>query len=45
VFLFGDLDGELVRIPRLIGAGIILAILVVAHLWFLRRARRSRDGG
>jgi hypothetical protein len=44
LYLFGDdPDGELVRIPRLIGAGILLAILVVAHLWFLRRARRSRD--
>lgn len=41
LYLFGDdPDGKLVRLPRLIGAGILLAVPVVAHLWFRHRATR-----
>jgi len=42
-YLLGDdPDGALVRPARLIGAAVLLAILVVAHLVFLRRARHAR---
>jgi hypothetical protein len=45
-YLLGDdPDAELVRPARLIGAAILLAVLLVAHLLFLRRARRSRPTG
>jgi hypothetical protein len=40
-----DPDGALVRVPRIIGASVLLAIVVVAHLWFLHRARRARAAG
>jgi hypothetical protein len=42
-FIGDDPDGMLVRLPRLFGAGALLAVLVVAHLWFRRRAKRSGD--
>ena len=46
MYLLGDdSDGELMRSPRLIGAGVLLAIVIVAHLWFLHRARRGRAAG
>jgi hypothetical protein len=45
-YLVGDdPDGVLVRPARLIGAAILLAILVVAYLSFMRRARRGRADG
>jgi len=40
-----DPDGVLLRPARLIGAAVLLAILLVAHLLFLRRARRTRSAG
>ena len=43
IYVIGDdPDGTLTRAARLIGGGVLLGILVVAHLWFLHRARRSR---
>ena len=43
IYLVGDdPDSTLMRVPRLVGGGIILAILVIAQVWFLRRARRRR---
>ena len=43
IYLVGDdPDSTLMRVPRLAGAGVLLAILVIAHLWFRRRARRLR---
>ena len=43
IYLVGDdPDSSLMRVPRLVGGGIVLAILVVACLWFGRRTRRLR---
>jgi len=43
IYLVGDdPDSAVMRVPRMVGGGILLAILVVAHLWFRRRARRLR---
>lgn len=42
IYLVGDdPDGALVRIPRLIGIGILAVVLLGAHLWFRRRVKRS----
>lgn len=46
IYVIGDEpDGALARLPRLIGAAILLVILLVAHLRFLSRARRTRARG
>lgn len=46
IYVLGDdPDATLVRVPRLIGAAILLVILLVANLWFLRRAGRRRARG
>ena len=43
IYLVGDdPDSAVMRVPRMVGGGILLVILVVAHLWFRRRARRVR---
>ncbi|MGV8907605.1 MAG: hypothetical protein ACOH1Y_01360 [Propionicimonas sp.] len=44
IYLVGDdPDSALMRVARMVGGGVLLAILVIALLWFLRR-RRSPAG-
>ena len=46
IYVLGDdPDATLLRVPRLNGAAILLVILLVANLWLLRRARRTRARG